>query len=136
MKSDLRTSTKKALDEDLVEAFYKLLRANKNIAIGEIYKMLPTVKAPRFYVSFENARRYISLMARKKPISIINRNKLETYNELFRRWASRQKVNSASAARYFKFDTLHDILLEEAPSFYLDAETARARICKALRQKK
>lgn len=87
------------------------------------------MKAPRFYVTFENARRFISMLARKKKLPLINSNKLAMYKEIYRRYVQRIKDDS----RRYKYMILEQIIEEPAPSFYLDEDTFRGIVYRTLR---
>lgn len=84
--------------------------------------------APRFYTTYENARRFVSLIARGKRLPLVNENKVEMYNELFRRFLCKKNNNCG-------YLILEQIIEEEAPSFYLDFETFRGIIYKTLNKK-
>ena len=87
------------------------------------------MKAPRFYVTFENARRFISILSRKKKLPLINPNKVAMYKEIYHRYIKRVKDSS----KRYKYIILEQIIEEPAPSFYLDEETFRGIVYKTLR---
>ena len=87
------------------------------------------MKAPRFYVTFENARRFISMLSRKKKLPLINKNKVAMYKEIYQRYIKRVKDSS----KRYKYVILEQIIEEPAPSFYLDEETFRGIVYKTLR---
>lgn len=59
----------KIRNKHIVEAYFDLLREHKDLDIYQIVSLLKKQPAPRFYVAFENARRFISLLARKKKVT-------------------------------------------------------------------
>ena len=76
--------------QDVLKSFFESLkevRKNRPYATqDEVIKHAVKSKAPRFYVTFENARRYISLMTRKKRLPLVNKNKMEMYREIYNRY--------------------------------------------------
>ena len=130
MKND---SVREARKQDVVKSFFesvKLVRKTKPYATQEeIIRHAVKSEAPRFYVTFENARRFISLMSRKKKLPLINRNKLAMYKEIYRRYAKRVK----DCSKRYRYVVLEQIIEEPAPSFYLDIETFRGIVYRTLR---
>ena len=91
------------------------------------------MKAPRFFVSFENARRFVSLLVRKKRLPLVNKNKIELYKELFKRYKKLREEDFKN--KVINYTVLESIIEEPAPSFYLDTETFRCLLYKALRER-
>jgi hypothetical protein len=122
--------------QDVIDSFFdslKELRQTKPFATqNEVIEHAVKKGAPRFYVTFENARRFISLLARKKKLPLINSNKLEMYKEIYRRYMKQVK----DCSKRYKYLILERIIEEPAPSFYLDEETFRGIIYKTLRDRK
>ena len=119
--------------QDVVNCFFESLkevRKTKPFASqGEIIKHAASKNAPRFYITCENARRFTSLLLRKKKLPHINRNKLEMYKEIYRRYLKWVKENGAD----HKYMILEQIIQEPAPSFYLDEQTFRGIVYRTLR---
>lgn len=136
MENTLNCSVREMRKQDVIDSFFdslKELRQTKPFATqNEVIEHAVKKGAPRFYVTFENARRFISLLARKKKLPLINRNKLEMYKEIYRRYM--QQVKDCS--KRYKYLILERIIEEPAPSFYLDEETFRGIIYKTLRDRK
>jgi len=84
--------------------------------------------APRFYTTYENARRFVSLIARGKNLPLVNKNKVRMYYELFKRFTEKKNSNCG-------YLVLEQIIEENAPSFYLDIETFKGIIYKTLNKK-
>ena len=120
--------------QDVLNCFFdslKELRKTKPFATqNEVIETASMSKAPRFYVTFENARRFISLLMRGKPLPIVNENKVKMYKEIYRRYKTRVKDANAR----YKYLILESIIEEPAPSFYLDEETFRGLVYKTLRE--
>lgn len=122
--------------KDVISAFFETMKevrtSNPLATQNEIIEMAVKKNAPRFYVTFENARRYISLMTRKKHLPLVNKNKMEMYREIYNRYLKRIKETSS----HYRYVILEKIIEEPAPSFYLDEETFRGIIYKTLRERK
>ena len=121
-----------ALARDLTEAFFKLLRQYPEKKTDDIIKMVPLQKAPRFYVSFENARRRLSHIKKGTLVIKSNTNKIKLYAEIYKRWKA---TNGGNDYEKNSYACLHDIINSPAPCFYIDFETARGIIYKYLRKK-
>ena len=117
-------------NNDIVENYFATLKNNPSKRIEEILRITAKSSASRFYVTFENARRFTSLLMRGKRLPITNSNKRKMYMEIYRRYRERVKD---SDARY-KYLILEDIIEEPAPSFYLDEEIIRQIVYTTLRK--
>ncbi len=129
-------SVRKMRKNDVTRAFFetmkKVRKDNPLATQNDVIEQAVKSEAPRFYVTFENARRYVSLMARKKQIPIVNKNKLEMYKEIYRRYLKRIRESS----EHYRFVILENIIEEPAPSFYLDEETFKGIVYRTLRERK
>lgn len=138
MVNSLRSTVRELRKQAVVETFFETMKnfkqknpfATQEEIIGEAVKN----KAPRFYVTFENARRFVSLLARKKRLPLVNKNKIEMYKELYRRYMKhiQENLENCSTKHY---TILEHIIEEPAPSFYLDEETFRCILYKTLRKR-
>ena len=117
-------------NNNIVENYFETLKNNPSKRIEEIFRITAKSSAPMFYVTFENARRFISLLMRGKRLPVTNSNKRKMYMEIYRRYRERVKD---SDARY-KYLILEDIIKEPAPSFYLNEETIRQIVYTTLRK--
>lgn len=135
MKNTINNSVREMRKQDVINCFYesyKELKKSKPFATqNEVIEYAVRKKAPRFYVTFENARRFISLLSRKKRLPIVNENKLEMYKEIYRRYIKQVKESN----KRYKYLILEKIIEEPAPSFYLEEETFRGIIYKTLRNR-
>ena len=133
MKNMSNDSVREIRRQDVVNSFFdslKELRKTKPYASqSEIIEHASKSSAPRFYVTFENARRFISLLMRGKRLPITNKNKIAMYKEIFRRY--KEKVKNVEAR--YKYIILENIIEEPAPSFYIDEETFRGILYRSLR---
>ena len=135
MESRSNDTVREARKQDVVKSFFesvKEVRKTKPYATQEeIIKHAVKSEAPRFYVTFENARRFISLLSRKKKLPLINSNKLEMYKEIYRRYMQQVKDSS----KRYKYIILERIIEEPAPSFYLDEQSFRGIVYRTLRER-
>ena len=136
MESRNNQSVRKMRKNDVTKVFFetmkKVRKENPHATQNDVIEKAVRSEAPRFYVTFENARRYISLMARKKHIPIVNKNKMEMYKEIYRRYLKRIQDTS----NQYRFVILERIIEEPAPSFYLDEETFKGIVYRTLRERK
>lgn len=135
MKNAINNSVREMRKQDVINSFYesyKTLKKTKPFATqNEVIEYAVKSEAPRFYVTFENARRFVSLLLRKKKLPIVNENKIEMYKEIYRRYIKQMKESN----KRYKFLILEKIIEEPAPSFYLEEETFRGIIYKTLRNR-
>ena len=135
MKNTINYSVREMRKQDVINTFYesyKELKKSKPFATqNEVIEYAVKSEAPRFYVTFENARRFVSLLLRKKKLHIVNENKLEMYKEIYRRYVKQMKDSN----KRYKYLILEKIIEEPAPSFYLEEETFRGIIYKTLRNR-
>lgn len=85
--------------------------------------------APRFYTTFEKARRFVSLLERDKELPLSNVNKIEMYTEIHRRY---QECKNEGCIGYSVLET---IISQPAPSFYMNSTTFRDLVYKKLNNK-
>ncbi len=135
MKSFVNNSVRDVRRQDVVNSFFgslKELRKTKPfVSQSEVIEHASKSGAPRFYVTFENARRFVSMLLRDKELPITNKNKLEMYKEIYRRYCDQVKDKESR----YKYLILENIIEEPAPSFYLDEETFRGIVYRTLRSK-
>ena len=132
METTINDNVRNMRKQDVVNSFFESLkevRKTRPFATqDEIIRHAANGNAPRFYVTFENARRFVSLLARKKRLPLINTNKLAMYKEIYRRYRKRVK----ECGERYKYIILDEIIRQPAPSFYLDIETFRGIVYKTL----
>ena len=133
MRSSKNDTVRETRKQDVVESFFESLkevRKTKPYATQEeVIRHAVKKEAPRFYVTFENARRFVSLLMRGKRLPIVNKNKVEMYKEIYRRYKARLKDSD----KRYKYIILESIIEEPAPSFYIDEETFRGIVYRTLR---
>lgn len=135
MKDTEKKSIRNMRKNDVITTFFETMKEmrkeNPLATQNQVIEKAVKGKAPRFYVTFENARRYISLMMRKKRLPLVNKNKMEMYKEIYNRYIKRIRESSS----HYRYIILEKIIEEPAPSFYLDEETFRGIIYKTLRER-
>lgn len=103
-------------NKDVVNAYYdsmkSLLNLNSYAKRSDMFNDVIRKPAPRFYVTFENARRFISMLCRGADLPLKNDNKKEMYKEIYRRFIEKGGKDG-------EYSMLKDVLSESAPSFYL-----------------
>ena len=119
--------------QDIIDSFFNSLKELRKtrpfVTQNEVIEHAARSTAPRFYVTFENARRFVSLLMRGKRLPIVNKNKVEMYKEIYRRYKQRVK----ECGERYRYVILDEIIREPAPSFYLDVETFRGIVYRSLR---
>ena len=125
----VREQRKDAILATFFETMKKLSEKNPLVTYGEVMEKAVKESAPRFFVNYESARRLISLMARKKRLPVNNKNKLEMYKEIYRRYTESDKKKNG------KYKSLEEILSEPAPSFYVDRSTFQGIVYRTLRER-
>ncbi|MBE6296242.1 MAG: hypothetical protein E7086_07050 [Bacteroidales bacterium] len=133
MKNTITYSVRDTRKQDIINSFFKTLKEERKtrpfITQNEVIEQAAKGSAPRFYVTFENARRFVSLLMRGKRLPIVNKNKVEMYKEIYRRYKARLKDSD----KRYKYIILESIIEEPAPSFYIDEETFRGIVYRTLR---
>lgn len=120
-------------ERDIMHCYFETLRSPHTREMGrrEMLHFMAEAPAPRFYVSYEIARRIISRMERQLPINVSNRKKREMYEEIFRQYRNRKR-NTERA----DFRCLNEIITSPAPSFYVSDITMQGIIYRSLRRKR
>lgn len=122
--------------KDFTEAVFALMRERSMDKMRDIIAAAAAGPAPRFYVSFENARRFVSLIIRGQKIPLVNKDKMAMYEELAKKYIARRKQLRKDGERYVNYTSLEEIIETPAPSFYTDAETLRCLFYQYMRLKR
>lgn len=106
----------------IIGAFFDAMKSMRKYPVtqDDIIRSVMAKGAPRFYVSYENARRYVSRIERGKPLGFKNKNTILMYQELYRRYKEYKDRTGIVG-----FSILTKILQEKAPSYYIDLKTFR-----------
>lgn len=115
-------------DRDVAETFFDAIKGTMEFSVrqDEIIRRLADGRAPRFYVSYEKARRFVSMLERGLELPLKNPNRIRMYEELHRRYRMRVSVTGRKEG----YMVLSSIIEEPAPSFYMEPKTFRAIVYK------
>lgn len=116
--------------EDVVNALFKAMSGNTGKKIFELFEIARKMPAPRFYVTFDNARRFVSMLDRGLDLPLKNENKKRMYQELHSRLKNK-RVDKKGC-----YTLLEEIIASPAPEFYMDAETFKQVFYKTISSKK
>lgn len=116
--------------KDVVNALYKAMSENPDKKIEELFETARKMPAPRFYITSENARCFVSMLDRGLELPLKNENKKRMYQELYNRL---KKKRGDKKKCYF---LLEEIITSSAPEFYMDAETFKHIFYKTIRSKR
>ena len=104
----------------IIDTFFETLKNCRKIdpfaSLEKIIEKAASTAAPRFFVSFENARRFVSMLVRKKSLPLVNKNKVELYKELFRRYKKYRQEDYTN--KVINYTLLEKIIEEPAPSSF------------------
>lgn len=124
---------KQAIIKTFFDTLKNYRKSDPFVNLEQIIEKAAVAAAPRFFVSFENARRFVSMLVRKKNLPLVNKNKIAMYKELYRRYKKLRQEDAENPVIHYT--ALEKIIEEPAPSFYLDTETFRCLLYKALRER-
>lgn len=116
--------------EDVVNALYKAMSENPDKKVLELFDIARKMEAPRFYITFGNARRFVSMLDRGLELPLTLESKKRMYQELY----SRLKKKRGDKKQCYQL--LEEIINSPAPEFYMDAETFRQVFYKTIRNKR
>lgn len=120
---------------DVLEAYFRLLKENPTESLDFIFEKLSKEKAPRFYVTFQNARVHISRSFRgKEPLYKTRETTIAQYSDLFNIWYNSLNCNLPQGKH--NYEGLYEAIMHEAPSFYLSKDALRNIVYRALRKKR
>lgn len=122
---------KRHRDNSILTAYFDIVKrmrasaayVSTEQAVSELMKR----QAPRFFTTFENARRIVSLMARGHGLVLTNDNKRDMYTEIYRRYVLMREQTGATGYR-----VLEQVLEQPAPSYYVDAATMRSIVYRVI----
>ena len=126
LKNARMNSVLKLRAEDCTEVFYKVRREHPEYSVAKAMAVAAKEPAPRFYTTFEIARRNVSLIERGRPLPPVRLHVRMMYKELHKRW---RKEGGG-------YDTLKDIIMEPAPRFYIGPEAFRNAVYRTLRERR
>lgn len=121
---------KKILTKDLVKCYFELLPSCDYVVKRAFHAVMQS-PAPRFYVDYHNARRYISQIEKRGDCNITRPLRRKMYFDLHRIWKER-----CGKGKQGRFLVLEQIIEEPAPSFYLDKVTIMHYVYDSFSKKK
>lgn len=102
--------------KDVFEAFKLAIKdfgeAATYVSKTALIEKAMSYPAPRFYITYEQARRVISKMKKNSDPKISNPLKLQMYKDLYSKYMQHKKGNG--------YKVIKNIIDNEAPSFYIN----------------
>lgn len=103
----------------VLNLYWELKKKSPSKTIAQLAEVIYNSPAPKFFCTFENARRVVSQLHRGLKVRVSNPNTLAMYKEIYRRWLEKDIEDKVKN----RFETLYDIIHGEAPSFYASKTT-------------
>ena len=132
MKTKIVEDVRDIRKRDVVNSFFESLkevRKSRPYATqDEVIKHAVSKNAPRFYVTFENARRFVSMLARKKKLPLINSNKLAMYKEIYHRYLQKVKDTGKRYKYIIQFGGTSKIYFAPTVTEWVDGGTVTVTI--------
>lgn len=130
MESDYSVNRQKERDiftayEQAIDFFGENARY---VSKGAIIEKAMTFPAPRFYTTYEMARRHVSMLNRGARILRTNRNKVAMYKAIFERFKELKKDEKKD------YSALETVINSPAPSFFMDKAQFKKIIYKQLKK--
>lgn len=122
----------KERDADILRAYKEVISVRDNIGLLEIERRLLQSPSKRFWVSVDRAYNVILNMLNGKPISNMNSQKREMFQEIFRRF----KIYSKEHPSLTKMDVIWHVCNQEAPSFYLTPKSMHVILHRVRKEEK
>lgn len=116
--------------KDVVNALYKAMSQNPDKKILDLFDIARKMEAPRFYITFDNARRFVSMLDRGLELPLKNENKKRMYQELYSR------LNKKRGGKKKCYQLLEEVITSPAPEFYMDADTFKQVFYKTIMNKR
>ena len=115
--------------KDIVNALYKAMSENPDKKMFELFDIAQKMPAPMFYITFDKARRFVSMLDRGLELPFKNDNKKRMYQELYNRLKKKRGDKKGC------YILLEEIIASPAPEFYMDVETFKQVFYKTIRSK-
>lgn len=106
---------------DLITTYRSVLRSTPPLTSNEIYKMVVSSSAGRFYVGEERATMVISRMLKGDMLISMSEQKREMYREIYRRVLEQIELNPGMPL----CNIVIDVVSQPAPKFYLTPQSAK-----------
>lgn len=115
---------------DVINAFFDSVKSLRNslhyIPQDKVIEHALNQGAPRFYTTFENARRFVSLLERGKELPLKNENKISMYKEIYKLYKQAKESEGIEKG----YAVLERIIEMPASSFFIDIDTFRGILYK------
>jgi hypothetical protein len=115
-----RTVINEQKEEDIRMAYKKAILSFGGrapfIRKDRLVKKAMGFPAPRFYISYEEARRVMSRISKGAPVNIKRKEKRRMYQDLFNKFQEQRKNGKGAPA------ALLEAINSEAPEFYINKE--------------
>lgn len=123
---------RKERDGEILKAYTNLVSSHGFLRLPayKAAELIANDKAPRFFVSYESARRVVSQMCRGGTVRFSNANKRRMYEDICRAFIKERE--STGLPGYL---ALWRVLSEAAPSYYVNPITLRGIIYRAIKKK-
>ena len=123
--SDFELKTERT--NDLIRAYYELLKKRQYIRNYEIYKDLVNMPSSRFWVSDDRATIVIYSMLKGDKLLKMRQTKREMFQEIYRRVMSLRESDASLSL----FECVCIVVRQPAPKFYITPVSATIYITKA-----
>ena len=131
MESDYSVNRQK--EKDIFAAYEKAIsffgENARYITKTAIIEKAMTFPAPRFYTTYEMARRHVSMLNRGARILRTNKNKVAMFKAIFERFKELKKDERKD------YSILEQIINEPAPSFFVDKAQFKKIIYRQLKNR-
>ena len=119
---------------DLMRNFKELLHKSKHIHMPTVYSQLVKLPARRFWVSEKRAAIVVGRMMRGCDLSKMNPVKAEMFREIYKRTMEMRNGDDTDKESIYKTDS--EVIMQQAPRFYLTPNSAKVIICRLNRKEK
>ncbi|MDE6006060.1 MAG: hypothetical protein K2G67_00690 [Muribaculaceae bacterium] len=117
-------------NRELHASFLHVLRTERDLPLRQMFGMAALRRCTRFWVSESRAADVIGRMMRGHSLEGMNEKRREMFEEIYRRVIRRMSERPGLCMTH----AVGEVILEEAPEFYLSGEAARSIIYR-MRQK-
>jgi hypothetical protein len=105
------------------DLYFKVKKQNPNLTIKQVVEIMMGLPAPKFFCTYENALRIVSILHRGGDPKVKNPYKLAMYKDLYAKWLEKHGAGVPKKKFIVFKDTLPGVIQSEAPSFYISKDT-------------
>lgn len=118
---------------DVLQAFFNGIKEMNQYSVTreDVIRNVMSKGAPRFYVTPEKAKLYISILDRGGDTKLTNPHKIAMYKEIYRRYKLYAQKHNVRG-----YGIVDDIICEPAPSFYISVRTFKNIIYTSYKKRK